>query len=344
MGFVRYILAISVVIAHFNIIFGTDYSFIISSYDAVGGFFALSGFLLYGSFLRNNSIKNYIKNRARRIIPPYFFIVLSCAFLLVFVSTLDFKDYFFNIEWIKYLLSNLAFLNFLQPDLPGVFQSSPLPAVNGSLWTMKVEIMLYCSIPIVLFVANWIYVKVRPHKSLILFIFIYIVSLIYRITFLVLYESTEKEIYEILGRQFFGQLNYFYSGVFIYFAFFKIKRLIRYVFPIALVLYILRSYLPYYLVLSYQPFVTAILVLGLSFFKGRISVFNNNNVSYDIYLFHFPIIHLFFQYKDFFHVGNDIIFVLTCIAILVLSFFSWFIIEKPILSKNHDKKTKIAHL
>lgn len=42
MGLVRYYLALAVVVAHFNAIFGTELYFPTSSYNAVGGFFALS--------------------------------------------------------------------------------------------------------------------------------------------------------------------------------------------------------------------------------------------------------------------------------------------------------------
>lgn len=54
MGVVRYVMAFSVLIAHFAIQTGADdVWWPISSYNAVGGFFAISGFLLVGNYLRS---------------------------------------------------------------------------------------------------------------------------------------------------------------------------------------------------------------------------------------------------------------------------------------------------
>jgi peptidoglycan/LPS O-acetylase OafA/YrhL len=157
MGVVRYYLALSVVMAHFSTLTGVEVWWPTSSYDAVGGFFALSGFLVYGSYLRAPSLKTFIANRARRILPAYSFIILLCAFGLVGLSTLPAAEYFTSWHWWRYLLSNLTFLNFLCPDLPGVFSGNEMTAVNGSLWTLKVEWMLYLTVPLV----AWLIAKLR---------------------------------------------------------------------------------------------------------------------------------------------------------------------------------------
>ncbi len=150
MDLVRYILAMGVVVAHFNELASHNIPFIISSFNSVGGFFALSGFLMYPSFVKTKSVRQYIGNRARRILPPYMFIVLLCACCGVFITTISPVGYFTDPGLWKYLLANLSFLNWLQPDLPGVFVGPEYfnNAVNGALWTMKVEWCLYLSVPV----------------------------------------------------------------------------------------------------------------------------------------------------------------------------------------------------
>lgn len=333
MGLIRYFLAFAVVIAHFNIIFDYHIPFFISSYTAVGGFFSLSGFLLYGSYMRNSNLKNYLIRRSRRLLPAYFLIVSLCAFFLVFVSTYKWNQYFFNSEWIRYLVFNLSFLNFLQPDLPGVFSQSDINAVNGSLWTMKVEIMLYLTVPIVLFVSDRMYKKHKFISPLKIFLFIYLISLLYRVVFLMSYQNSHKGIYLILERQFLGQLMYFYSGVFIYFIY---DRFIKYRAPIIFIgigIFIIIQQI-FYLRIFLSPIIVSALVIALSSFKGKWAIFNFNNISYDIYLFHFPIIQIFYQFRHVFKFNIPLIFCLSLLFILILSLFSWFFIEKKFLPRK----------
>lgn len=332
MGLVRYYLALSVLIAHFNIVFGTTYYWPTSSYNAVGGFFALSGFLVYSSFIKAGNWKHYLQRRGRRILPAYWFIVLLCAFGFCFISRLPVSEYFSSPQWWKYLIANLSFLNFLAPDLPGVFENNFAPAVNGSLWTMKIEWLLYISVPIV----AWIVFKLKNRYTLV-FTLIYFISFIYRVIFTYLYETTENEIYSILGRQFLGQLMYFYTGVFIRFklnTFLKNKWLILIFTVIGLGL---TDLLPYgYLIIS--PVAVSTIVIWLSVVgKWGAWAGTNDNVSYDIYLFHFPIEQLMFYLGLQTAVGNLLSFIITVIATACLACFSWFIIGKPFLTKNRKK-------
>ena len=68
---VRYYLSFAVLFAHFAELTGTTNYFPTSSYTAVGGFFMLSGFLVFYSYLRNKTLKQYFLRRAQRILPPY---------------------------------------------------------------------------------------------------------------------------------------------------------------------------------------------------------------------------------------------------------------------------------
>ena len=90
---VRYYLSFAVLFAHFAELTGTTNYFPTSSYTAVGGFFMLSGFLVFYSYLRSKSLGQYLARRARRILPPYVAIVLLCAVGGVFISDLSIQQY-----------------------------------------------------------------------------------------------------------------------------------------------------------------------------------------------------------------------------------------------------------
>lgn len=327
MGLIRYILAFAVIIAHFNVVTGADYYFPISSYHAVGGFFALSGFLVYNSYMRSGNLLHFVKRRARKILPPYLTIVLLCAFLLGFTLTPHDWDSYFSTDWLKYLGANLSFLNFLHPSLPGVFGGE---AVNGSLWTIKIEWLLYLSIPIVV----WSIRKLSIKNELVYFIILYLLSAFYRMGFLWLYDMNGQEIYNILSRQVFGQFCYFYTGV-VLFKYYGLFRKHIVMFLAIAVLMVGVSQLNGWIAIFCEPVGVSTLTIGISMLlSGWFSIFNKNNVSYEMYLFHLPIIQLVWLYHEPLCIGLSGAFILSIGCVLAASILCWFLLDKPLLGKK----------
>ncbi len=332
MDVARYLMAFLVLIGHFNGLTGSDV-FINLTAESVGGFFALSGFLMYPSFLKARNIRQYIGDRARRILPPYVFTVILCAFGLSLFSSLPATDYFSNSEFWEYLAANLTFLNWLHPGLPGVFQGPDFAhyAVNGSLWTMKVEWCLYLSVPIMI----WAIGKFR-WNSIGAMVAVIVVSILYRFGFTLLYEQTENQIFEILGRQIFGQLSYFYCGMLVYFAHEWFDKYRRYIFIVSLLLYIATRDVPYASVFA-APMLYSCIVLSFSMFRHAVPwMSRSNNISYNIYLLHYPII----QIAVYFGVNPEYpwlplagVVVATCL----LSIVSISFVEKPFRRRPSGK-------
>ena len=165
---------------------------VLSSTVAVKAFFVVSGFLIFMSYERSTTISAYSNKRIRRIYPAYFTVVMLCAIGLIAVSTKNIGDYL-SLTWVKYVFANLAFLNFLQPTLPGVFDSNKLTAVNGALWTLKVEAM-FLSVPLFVFLF-------RKFARFPILILVYCASVAYAEFFAIVAERTGSEIYMELGRQ-----------------------------------------------------------------------------------------------------------------------------------------------
>jgi len=332
MGVVRYVLAFSVIVAHFNTLVGGDVWFPITSYAGVGGFFALSGFLIYGSFLKQNHTMGYVRRRAVRLLPAYWTTVLLFAFGLVTVSSLSVIEYFVSPQFWKYLVANLTFLNFIEPTLPGVFCGMPIGAVNVSLWTMKVEWMLYLSVPIVV----WLIRKIccRP---VVMFCCIYLSSAAYRLVFDWLFCHTGDEIYYILGRQFVGQMMYFYVGVMVYYYY---DAFMRYKWPmllVALALLLCQDWIPYFSILVH-PLAFGVVVIWASM-VGRWGTFGGlrDNVSYNIYLVHAPVLQLlaFFCVSE--RIGMWGTFLFGVLIITILSIAINILVEKPIHRWLHSR-------
>lgn len=103
-------------------------------------FFVISGFLVTASYLNRRNWPEFMKARCLRIFPGLIVCLLAIAFLLgPFVTTLTPAEYLFGPELYTDLLHSLT----LHLRLPGVFEHLPQQTVNGSLWTLPPEFMLY---------------------------------------------------------------------------------------------------------------------------------------------------------------------------------------------------------
>lgn len=107
-------------------------------------FFVISGYLVCQSMSRLNELTRYVKARTLRIFPGLAFCVLLTIFIIgPLFSTLSPTAYFTSDKTYSYLVA-ITTLNFLSPFLPGVFEQNPYGAyINGSLWTLKYEIICY---------------------------------------------------------------------------------------------------------------------------------------------------------------------------------------------------------
>jgi peptidoglycan/LPS O-acetylase OafA/YrhL len=109
----------------------------------VGIFFAISGFLIAQSVTRARSIFRFVKARALRILPALGLSTLFCVLIIgPLATTLPQPAYWTDTGTWRYLFHTIA----LDPQvsLPGVFQHNPYPPpVNGSLWTVPVEVWCY---------------------------------------------------------------------------------------------------------------------------------------------------------------------------------------------------------
>ncbi len=295
-GIIRYILAYSILISHFNVLSGNEIYWPISSYYRVCGFFFMSGFFMYGSYDRHRGMLNFLRHRAIRLLPSYLLVVLLFAVGLVVASSLSPWNYFTSPEWWKYLLANISTLNFLEPALPGVFDNNPEMAVNGSLWTMKVEWLLYFSVTIVMpLVLN------GKLKAWACFIVVFGLSAIVRTYCAEHYLLTGNRLYHTLEIQYFGQASFFYLGMLFSRWLPCIEKQKLWLLPITFVMLLageifLNGSLAYRS--FFYPVFFSLLVICLAF-TGRWGrwIEKWENCSYEIYLLHFPIIHLFVNYN-----------------------------------------------
>lgn len=123
---------------------------------AVGGFFALSGMLVTMS-ARRQTVGGYLRSRVLRIVPAYITVIALSAFVLapiVYLSTNGTLSGFYSLAVngpFSYVIHNATFsASTLRYTILDVFQNTTpfgiekgAGAINGSLWTIPIEIRCY---------------------------------------------------------------------------------------------------------------------------------------------------------------------------------------------------------
>ncbi|WP_165453949.1 acyltransferase family protein [Hyunsoonleella flava] len=288
---------------------------------AIDGFFIISGFLIAKSYERNKNFKIYIEKRIKRIVPAYFFVILFCGLSFSLISTNTMSEYFFNLQFWKYLLANLSFQNYFEPCLPGVFNNNLLCAVNGALWTIKIEEAFYLLLPIFYYLIDFKKVNVYLLSAI-----IYIVSIVYFNYFSVI------DMYRI-AKQLPGALAFFITGVVFFKNFNLLIKWKHYLIVPCFLFFILEQYVFQTQIL--KPITFGFMVFYIAYSFSWLNNFGKyGDFTYGIYIYHFPIIQVFVYYDLFNKYGYISASFLVLMLVLVASIASWYLLELRYLSKN----------
>lgn len=295
----------------------------LSSEIAVKSFFIVSGFLIFMSYENSHNLKTYFLKRVRRIYPAYLCVILFCAFFGYIFSTSSFDNYF-SVDLVKYIFANLFFLNFISPNLPGVFESNQLQAVNGALWTLKIEVMFYLFVPFTV-------MAFKKFDRLMVIMAIYVGSVVY--TFLLLGVAVESGagIYKELQRQLPGQLAYFMAGAAGYYYYAYLAKYALWAVLFAIFAFMFQSALPW---IALEPIMLGVLVVYFACIFPCVGNFGKyGDFSYGIYIVHFPILQVLVSY-DLFTSSAWFALVISGILILLTAYLLWHLVEKPFLRQS----------
>lgn len=288
---------------------------------AVNGFFAISGFLVAASLIKRGVI-DYTISRVLRIFPALIVCVFVSVFLLgPILTNLPVRDYFDDPKTWDYLGNAVAFLK-MQWSLPGVFESNTRDAINGSLWTLTVEVRCYLLLAALTFLGfrlNRIWAN-----TLVLLVFAAGVLSYESIPLLgANLKWSRPALYFIIGVFFYLNRDKVYldwriaifAAVMAYFSFGQ--EWFDYVFPPALI------YLIFYLAYATKPLSTD-------------SVFGD--ASYGIYIYAWPVQQIVAQSFP----GQTPYFntIVSSVIVITLAWLSWHGLEKRVLTY---KKVLLGH-
>ncbi|WP_394335922.1 acyltransferase family protein [Flavobacterium hydrophilum] len=243
-------------------------------------------------------------------------------------STYSFSEYFTNVNVYQYLGWNLIFLNFMHPCLPGLFENNLICAVNGSLWTLKVEESFYIVLPFIFYIIK------KTKKTFVVLIIIYLLSLLY-------WFITDDVLNQpLLAKQMPGYLAYFSVGIFLNLNLdYVLKNRVKLFFTAIISLLITVFF--HFQINVFYPAAFGLLIIILAYSIPLLNNFGKyGDFTYGLYIYHFPIIQLFRQY-DLFNKYNAIIMGGAVVLLtLVFAIFSWFVVEKRFLDRYRNSNTK----
>lgn len=327
----RIFLSLGVVCYHIHVLSQkAELSILSKIFDAdrcVQGFFIVSGYLVMKSYSRSHSVKEYFIKRLKRIYPAYLVVILLSVIMGMFITTYSLPYYFSSPELYKYIGANISFLNFLQPSLPGVFEENYLTAVNGSLWTLKIEVSFYLIVPVLFFLRK----KMNAH---LLYGLLFGASLGYHLATIYLYNQSNTEMYMFLSRQLPGQLFYFILGAWVNEidtkSWFK-PAIISLGVPCLIGLFLPIGVAAGSIALAIVVFFVAIGIPAIPY------PLKKEDISYGLYIYHFPVIQTLVYFGFFDSALNGPL--LSIVITVVLACLSWLVVEKPFIVKKASYKT-----
>ena len=194
-----------------------------------------------------------------------------------------------------------------------MFDTNVLCAVNGSLWTLKLEVAYYMFIGIIMFCfKKWAYSLVVTFT---------ILSFILESS-LLLAPKSYSSLVSIVENQIPFKFYYFGLGVIFYNYHEQISSR-------TLLWLLLISFLGWYILsveFIFLPLFVISLVFLLAFRLRSVNFSKHGDLSYGMYIFHFPVIQFMVSEKLFLGVWF-IDFILSIGIVLALSKLSWCFIE-----------------
>lgn len=293
---------------------------------AVNSFFAISGYLVAGSWFRSASTFDYLRKRCLRIFPGFW----ACLLLLGFIFIPCLAFFLHDLSWSStlsessgYVWKN-ALLKINQAQVAPLFLTQPAAGViNGSLWTLFPEFLCYLGIAVI-----------GPLGLLTLPLRRYLPGLVCLLYFAQAFAPvvwpglrTGEDGHAWWLWRLGTQAIYFAGGVLLqlWAARVPVRGGIMLLLGLLLAVASWSRLYPWF-----APLFLPTLVLMLPAFFPSILRRDSADYSYGIYIYHYPLAQALVACK-FTPTQPGFFFLLTLLVTLPLAVLSWHLIERPAL-------------
>lgn len=299
-------------------------------FPGVPVFFFISGYLISKSYEHSPNLLSYIRNRVLRIFPA----LIICVFLNLIMIAMT--GYFSIVEasfldLLQLFLAKITVLQFYNPDFMRGFGDGVL---NGSLWTICVELQFYFIVPILYEIFRL--KRRRANRELLLSILVFVVA--NRLLYLSEDGFSETVVWKLYRVSFIPWIYMFLFGLFVQRNFSVLAAALesikfRYLFVPIILIFIVLQHLGLEFGNNIPPFVffpiaLTVFSFAYSFPEFSTRMLKGNDVSYGVYIWHMPIVNQLLYLKDNIQVFDVI---LVNLISVVLAILSWFLLEKRML-------------
>ncbi|HSL04769.1 MAG TPA: acyltransferase, partial [Nitrospiraceae bacterium] len=258
-------------------------------------FFFISGFLISRSYENNSCSKEFFINRVLRLYPGLIVCVTFSIILVVLSGYLQGRD----VKWFELVVLFLAkatFFQFYNPEFMRAFGDGVL---NGSLWTITVEIQFYLLIPVLFFIISR-----RPPQCTTNCALVLLTVLFFTLNrfYAVLPDMVDKSlITKLIGVSFFPWFYIFLLGVLVQRNFEFFHTYLGGRFYLAFPLYLFSAYMLSDIGSSFgnnsNPVVVVLLIMTVFSFAYSIptlskKILKGNDISYGLYIYNMPVVNL----------------------------------------------------
>lgn len=287
-------------------------------------FFFISGFLIYRSYVKSGSISIFFSNRFLRLYPALW-VCVFVSVILVFIVGFHLPFGKSASHFWLWLVGQLTFFQFYNPE---IFRNFGVGVLNGSLWTISVELQFYLLTPIIFFVVS------KGRGFFLFFLSLFLVANMTKHN--MPFEGILASLYKV---SFFPWLGMFLLGAWLSTREDIIQHILRLRFFQIILLFIVVDFFCFKFGLTIGgndinliSFVCLILfIVKVAYTKPFTSrlLLRNNDISYGVYIYHMPVVNVMIYFG---FLGKFYFVLYVMIIVFILAALSWFLVEKPILS------------
>lgn len=307
---------------------------VLECFPGVPTFFFISGFLISRSYEKNSALADYTRNRALRIFPALH--VCVAANLVLIAMTGYFATVHAGVGDIAALyLAKTTILQFYNPDFMRSFGDGVL---NGSLWTICVELQFYFLTPLLyrLFLTGQ-----RRRDTFIILAILGVSLVCNRLLYALQPQYADENWWKVFRVSFLPWFYMFLCGVlmqknFDFFARLLSRNSLLIVLPLYLGFALLMQQFGARMDNGFSPvlFFPLIITIFVAAFSATSAAkaLHGNDISYGLYIYHVPVMNMFLFYGL---LGSGYT-VITLAISLLLAALSWVLIERPCLRRKRS--------